>query len=246
MTTVFSGETTATSSTDTTSTSAEQRFIDSLVGEGKKYKTEEELAKAYIHADGFIDNLKRENGELKEDLQKRLSAEQILEEIKKGAAPERVQGDTTNPLLTDESKLLSLVDKRIEGRKLEEIRSNNIREADQAIRNTYGEKAVEVITKKSQELGVPVKWLEDMAAQSPKALLTLLGIDNSKATQSTTTVTRGTVNSEVINNNPTGSKSGTWSYYQELRKSNPSAYFTPKIQNEIMTKRQELGDKFYS
>lgn len=243
--TVFSGETTTTEQ-QTTSTQ-EASALAALVGEGKKYKTVDDLAKAYVHADTFIENIKRENSELKEDLTKRLSAEQILEEIKKTGATTSTndQGDKTNPLLADESKLLNLVDKRIEDRKLGEIRTNNIMAADKAIKDMFGDKAVQVLQSKSIELGVPVKWFEDMAAQSPQALFTLLGIDGNKRSTASPNATRGTVNQETISHNPTGVKQGTYKWFQELRKSNPSQYFTPKIQNEIMAKRIELGDKFY-
>src|SRR5687767_9591535 len=53
-----------------------------LVGEGRKYKTVEELAKAYIHIDGFAETLKGENTKLREDLAKSTTLDQVLERLK--------------------------------------------------------------------------------------------------------------------------------------------------------------------
>mgnify|MGYP000205087855 CR=1 FL=1 len=52
--------------TTTPATQTTSDIVSALVGEGKKYKTLDDLAKGYINADGFIEQLKAENRELKE------------------------------------------------------------------------------------------------------------------------------------------------------------------------------------
>lgn len=49
-------------------TETQNEFLGELVGEGKKYKDVEELAKGYVNADNFITTLKTEKQEVEEQL----------------------------------------------------------------------------------------------------------------------------------------------------------------------------------
>lgn len=64
--------------TKATQTDPSTSYLEQLVGEGKKYSNPEELAKAYFNADGFINHLKNETGSLREELDKRMTLEELL------------------------------------------------------------------------------------------------------------------------------------------------------------------------
>src|SRR5690606_26975993 len=71
-------------------TTQEQAAIDLLVGEDKKYKTVEDLAKSRLEADEFIERLKRENAEMRGTLsEKEAEYERILKA--------RQESSTTQP-----------------------------------------------------------------------------------------------------------------------------------------------------
>ena len=55
--------------------------LDALVGEGKKYKTAEDLAAAYGHADQHIATLTSELSEIRKDLDGRLNVVEMLKEL---------------------------------------------------------------------------------------------------------------------------------------------------------------------
>ena len=44
--------------------------FEALVGEGKKYKTQDDLAKSVLHKESHIQRIERENAELREALTK--------------------------------------------------------------------------------------------------------------------------------------------------------------------------------
>jgi hypothetical protein len=229
-TTVFDDETPETNALPTAVTpnagNTESAILNSLVGEGKKFKTVEDLAKSKLESDAFINRLQDEQKELRKDLEARIRTEDALAELKK---------DRGNQAPADSSvDVKKVVLETLEQAERDKIALKNIRQAnDHIIDKCGGKKEAEAfIIKKSEELGVPVEWLKDMAARSPKALYNTLGVDATVAPPPTG-MTKGDVNTAAKNKeiplNPNASKE----YYESLRKSKPSLYWTPKVQTEI-------------
>src|SRR5688572_12541162 len=57
-------------------------ILEQLVGEGKKFADAEALAKCKAESDAFIETLKREQAELRRELDTRLSLEDFLDQQK--------------------------------------------------------------------------------------------------------------------------------------------------------------------
>ena len=74
-------EGTDTNNTSTTNTQAIPESVSLLVGEGRKYKTLDDLAKAYLNADGFIEQLKAENQELRTKTVEAKTIDEVLERL---------------------------------------------------------------------------------------------------------------------------------------------------------------------
>ena len=76
--TIFNGEdqTPAPSSKTT-----DESLFNALVGETQKYKTPDDLAKAYANADQFIETLKEENRKLREQAAQAKTIDDVLERI---------------------------------------------------------------------------------------------------------------------------------------------------------------------
>jgi hypothetical protein len=216
--------------------------LETLVGEDKKYKTPEELAKAYLNADAFIENIKRENAEMRSELQTRLTVEEQLKNVAPRQQPLQDQG-TNPPVVTDDKPKFSNED--LEQRIRETLQKD--READKITNNlnavaakmveVYGDtnKAKEVMQARANELGVTVKFLESVAAQSPTAFYAQLGLD--AAPKSTPNMSRPDVQSGNFTNTG-GAKPGTYEFYENLRRTDPKRYFTPATQMKIMQDAQ--------
>jgi hypothetical protein len=104
----------------------------------------------------------------------------------------------------------------------------------------FGDKAGQVLKTKSQELGMSLDRLKEIAAESPTAFFQLIGVSAQKPSMAA--APQSSVRSEGFNPN---SADRDFDYYQKLRKENRSLYYSPKVQNMLIQDRQRLGDRFY-
>lgn len=231
--------------------------LESLVGEGKKYKDVEELAKAYANADKHIKTMEEDNGTLRNEFEsfrefatKQLSAprkeDQGLEPLSERqpepkparAAPEVNEVDL-------DAKIANALSENDEKRRLKE----NADLAQEAMVRQFGskEEAIKAVQKKAEELGVSAQWLANTAFQSPKAFFASMGIDPNTLPKSTSTPANASdVSPSRLADAHPGVKPGTESYYRELRRKDPRLYFSAKIQNEMMENAHKLGPDFYN
>lgn len=220
--------------------------LESLVGEGKKFKSAEELARAKLESDSFIGQLTGELQELRKELKAKLVQDEILKELGKGNQPPAAPVAPVNGAQAlDPEELAKLVRNEIQQTKQHDVAQANIVEADQFITGRFGdkEKAKQFIIDKSRDLGISVAWLMDMAAKSPKALYQVLGLDQptSEPNKAKMIDLHSQVNNErrEVINNGAGLKPGTKPYFDAIRKENKARYFTPEIQNQIFKAKKE-------
>jgi hypothetical protein len=204
----------------------ENNPLANLVGEDKKYKTLDDLVKAVGEKDRFIDQLKTENAGMRSDLS-------IWQE-KANKQPEQPQGQSETPKapeLPSEDVLFDAVRKIQEKLSKEEREQQNVNQVTERLIKEFGssEKGKEWLVNKAQELGVSVQFLNDAAAVSPAAFYNAVGLtDNAKGAS----FSAGTVRTN-INLNPSAVTPGTRAFYDQMRKENPSKYWSPQVQGEI-------------
>ena len=224
--------------------------LDSLVGEGKKYRTVEDLANGYQNADGHINKLEGEGVQLRSELDKRLNAEDMVDTIKREREElqaARQAPENTTPSL-DEDSLSKLISSTLDQRDTQKTAAVNQQIADTKMKELYGDKAGEVFQNKARELGISVEFLGEVAAKSPDAFFNTLGISTQKVQTPTPSVTVGTTNTAAVHNLSTNNvEPGTWESFEAMRRENPRKYFTPKVQNQLFKMRTEKGqDGFYN
>lgn len=157
-------------------------FIESLVGDGKKYATTEDLAKSRVHADEHISKLEEENAKLRGEVEKAKAREELMEELKqqRGADNAPAQANTPAETITADQ-----IDKRIDDvlsqRTASERAAANLEKAAEAVYAIHGDKSPDFMEQKAAELGVGVEFLKQTGAQSPAALLSILGISEAPA-----------------------------------------------------------------
>tara|TARA_R110000823_G_scaffold67662_2_gene157597 strand:+ start:2980 stop:3723 length:744 start_codon:yes stop_codon:yes gene_type:complete len=220
--------------------------LETLVGEGKKFSNNEDLAKGKAESDSFIEQLQTELQGLRGELDKRMTSEDVLAKIREeNAKSSAAEGNTTPSLGKDD--VAELVKQTLESTRTEETMNLNLGKVDQELLNKFGEKAGEWLASKSQELGVSVDFLADVAKTSPSAFFNTVGLNTE--TNTNASVTQSSVNTESLahNNQATAIKAGTKRSYDELRKSDPRKYWSPEVQNDLFKSRQELGaEAFYA
>lgn len=229
--------------------------FESLVGDGKKFKDAEALAKAKLESDEYIRTLTAQKDELRADYERlrgEYSSRESLEEIIDRMTNKQQQttnSDHTPPANVvnnqptfDPRQLESLVSSKIQ----EHVANQKYQENYQAVRNTLkerlGENYQEVLKQQIDTLGIDENTVNDMARKSPAAFFRLLGIDNQTSNNNFQTPPRSQQRPTTFA--PQVQKR-TWSYYQKMRKEQPEVYHDPKTAVQMHKDAQEMGEMFF-
>jgi len=238
-------------------TNPESDPVSQLVGEGKKFKTVEDLARGKQESDNFIQSLQQQVTELREELNKQDFAKDLLEKVKNNMnnkenephdkeKAEEVQTSTSNSKV-DEGNLEKMIRDLMTEEEKKKTAQNNLKTVQSKLQETYGENAKRELQNKANELGMSADDLQDVAVRSPQAFFRLVGMDSTDNTSNSNSQTApipGDKNSAAYQSNQTGREVRDWNYYENLRKTDRKRYFDPKTQRQMMEDKKRLGDKF--
>lgn len=234
--------------TDDTIVDTEQTVtVEDLVGEGKKYKDSNELAKAYYHAEARIEADKAEkaraDAELKvlKDIVEARQQHQPAPEARQEQREERPFTPPTERKV-EVPDIAELVRNEMASANETQRKANNINNAAETLNRVYGSpaKAQEAIRTKAAELGVGFEWLRNLAADSPEAMVRAMGIDpNARPTN-----TAGYSPEVDLGRQRTDTRN--YEYYNNIRKTDIKRYNSPEIRKQMFDDAQKLGDKFYN
>lgn len=225
--------------------SGTQDPVASLVGEGKKFATVEDMARGKLEADAYIEKLTAEI-QSKEDTNSKMN--ELLEAIKsRGAATTPAAQDPT-PGSTDGKEHTStfnpedieaLVLAKLEEKSANDMRLNNSRSVLDALTKAYGEKAQEVVNSRSRELDMTEAQVNELAATNPKAFSDLF---------LSTSSNQGSFNFEGTRRAPESKPASTgkgWSHFRELKKKSPSQFHSPRVQKEFNDSVDAMGTEAF-
>ena len=170
--------------------------LSEYVGAGKKYATIDEVYKAFPNAQKHISTLEEENRVIKEELAKRRTAEELLNDIQSRVTPQS-NGDTTTSKV-DIPDISSLVRQEVERVKIEESYKVNQKTVVDELTKVYGDKAREKYAALATELGVTKENLNQLALTSPTAFFKLAGITPQTTTRSGT-LTNDVSTTRIVN-----------------------------------------------
>ena len=157
-----------------------------------KYATPEAALESLPHAQHHIDNLEQEMSSLREDLAKRKTVDEVLQEINK--TPTDTEAE---PQLTQE-QLDALIDSRLQARTAQDSRTANSNEVKATFISHFGdnEKANEAYNQKAKDLGMSIEDLNTLSATSPKAVFSMFGLEQVSQVPATKIGTN--INSEAV------------------------------------------------
>ena len=148
-----------------------------------KYQSVDVALQALKASQEYIPQLKQketaleaEVRQLKEELAKRSSVEEVVERLKAQQQP--VLQDTPVHTGLDENAVLGILAKR----DAEAVALANIKNVSDQLTAKYGDKAKDVLQQKVTELGISPQALKDLSAQSPAAVMALFGNSGIKST----------------------------------------------------------------
>lgn len=208
--------------------------LETLVGDGKKFQSVEDLAKGKLESDRFIAKLERELSELRKDLGTRITMEEFLERQNKPStnaspsAPKDTGEGDQSPKLKPED-IQRLVKETLTQTEQETRAARNFKIVKDKLQEVWGDNFAKVLTSKAEELEVGVKFLDNLAMTNPKAFFELVGV-RGEARKDTYVPTPTTT---VDAPRQTTGQLRTFADYERMRKENPSQYWSPRVQNEI-------------
>lgn len=213
--------------------------LETLVGEGKKFATVDDLAKGKLEADAFIERLTQEQAQLRADLGRVQNADQQLIELRaevqalRAAKPEASKDNTSSPLTVDGIK--ALVAETITRAERDRTVEQNINAANASMVDFYGDvnKASTAVQAKAAELGLSMEALKDIAAKSPSAFQKII-LGDAKV-PNVQPLDSKSVNNESPRPVVGGrvAQEGTKEYFEEIRKKNPKLYWSPSMQQKV-------------
>lgn len=210
-------------------------IVSALVGEGKKYKTLDDLAKGYINADGFIEQLKAENRELKEKAVAAKTVDDVLQRLNQQQTTQDSDPTPAPAKGIDVSELSKLVEATVTGLETQKQRQSNMLKADAKMKELFGEKAG---AKFAEFASTPElqKVYTELASVDPDKFISLFSGDVPK---NTGVGGSGTVNTAAnyAAANPSGrlQQFGTKEYFDNVRRTDPKTYYSTDFQLKMDT-----------
>jgi len=150
--------------------------VETLVGDGKKYKSVDDALKALPHAQTHIQKLEDENRQIREELQKRRTAEELLDEMRKVSTPQQA----TPGVEADPEVLSHIVEQVMQKRELQNVAKQNTNSVVNKFTELYGDKAESMYVSLASKTGLSVQDLHNLSQRSPQAVFKLAGIDSAK------------------------------------------------------------------
>lgn len=216
---------------------ADKLTLDDLVGEGKKYASADELAKALGHANLHISNLEKEKKEVLEDLNTRQSVADAIKalEAKNGKVndgpPPSKETDDGPPDAQGGGFTQEDIEKLLDQREAKRREIQNFEKVQNKIKEFTGSDSAArtYVQTKLSEIGMSGQDMEALAVKSPDLVLKLLEV-GSKSPDGTLGV-----KGNRLPNTP-GSSTADEKLLQELkalRSTDPSKYHSPKVRQQI-------------
>jgi hypothetical protein len=205
----------------------EAPLLQALVGEGQKYKSVDELAKAYANADSFIEQLKAENLKLREMANKAKTIDEVLERLQQRNVPE---DDTPAVSGIKPEDVQRLVEQTLVSRESQSKREQNLLLADKLLKDKFGEKATEMFKAKANS-PEKAKVLMELAAADPQEFASLFAGGAPAPSNNMDASSYNTTN--VSSNSNRAAVAGTREWATEIRKKDPSKYWSHEFQYEL-------------
>lgn len=241
-------------STDKTVVDADKGALEALVGEGKKFKTVEDLAKGKQESDAFVEQLQGENKTIRDRVvelegasDKQATVAELIAAVK--ATEQGSEKDKVTPLTPED--LAKQVKNIMQGETDAQTRASNRALANQSVLDKVKgdvEAAKSYLAERAKQLNLTVAGLTELGETSPTAFAALvntdLTIESSQANISSldgknTNATDNSAGVQVDGHN-------TRVYFDALKKElGPQKFWnSSKIQGEMHKAKVALGERF--
>jgi hypothetical protein len=230
---------------------ADRDYYNELVGEGKKFKTVQDLAKGKVTSDDFIERLKTELSELRTELRSRNTVEELLARTKNNVLPnpadnQEVLGDNVNTGTPSLKDLESLLDRRLTEREQLTARQNNLTQVKNALIENWGQNFPIKLAQVARENGYSQAMLDQMAQENPNAFYRL--VDLKPQTNSFNTLPNNSISAERSLTGNRQKPGMGWSHWKARQKALGDQAYTVQEQQAVWNDLQKFQSEedFYN
>lgn len=232
--------------TTTTETIDEGRnYLEELVGDDKKFKSVEDLARGKAEADAYIQTLTQRLDEQKNQGATLSSLKELLSEIK--TKREETPKEEPQPSVTpdagtqvDPNTLKELLESMLNEREQTRVRETNSQKVQRVLEENFGAQATAVLNQKARELGMSLNELKDLSMKTPTAFFRLVGAQEG-AQKPAVGVPLAQPGIRTASPSQTSQGARGKSYYDNLKRTNPKLYFDQKTTVQMHKDMQALG-----
>ena len=230
-----------------------KNYLEEFVGEGKKFKTPEDLAKSKAHADALIDTLTKKQDELRSDYLRvleesktRAKLEDLINQMEsKRQPPTGIEPEAKGEANIDLKTVEELFSRKFQETENQKKERENYSLVESKLKERYGNNFADVLKDQIADLGLSPDEVNFMAKKNPKVLIKALGLEQKQQTQQNMfpTTPRSTHLPDGFRQSDQNVKR-TWSYYQKLKETNPKSYYSPKTNTQMVADQLALGAEF--
>lgn len=229
-----------------------KNYLAELVGEGKKFKSAEDLAKGKAYSDQYIPILERRLDQLTADY-KALSEEynagpKLKELIDRLKTPQNNSGNENTPQVI-EPPVPALAPEKVEEivtRKLTELErgrqeESNYNQVKSKLIERFGNNFQPAFKEQVESLGLSLDFANDLARKSPHAFLKTFGLEQPVRQDNFQAPPRSGLRNDSF---APAVEKRTWAYYQKMRREQPELYRDPQTAVQMQQDAIRLGKEF--
>jgi hypothetical protein len=221
-----------------------KNFLAELVGTDKKFKDAESLAKGKYEADRFIeiknkqyDDLVAEYGRVLEENKQRAKLEDVISNLENKLTSSNSPEANEDPKPPKPEDIEALVERKFTEKEKARQQQSNYDTVRKELTKQFGENYAPTIRKRIEELGLSPEQFNQWAREAPNAAIAAVGANQPREGFEAPPRSNRTFK-------PVTDQKRTWTYYQELRKTNPKAYYDKSIMNQMLEDAEALGAEF--
>jgi hypothetical protein len=236
----------------------EKDYFAELVGEDKRFKSPQDIARSKIEGDLHIARLEKELEGVREELSSRASMEQLVTELKKAPTPEgtpsegsnsghQTGGENSQQAITEE-QIEQLINSRLQKSKQADQREQNFNLVKSELQKAGV--SAEALAKATTELGLSQEQSNELASTNPKAFLRMVGVGAPAKSGSNNLFTQGNVDPQKIAPGSGAPAVRNNAYYEKLRTSDDPAtrenYWSRETQMQLHQDAISQGESFFT
>lgn len=229
-----------------------KNYLEDLVGENKKFKDVQSLAKGKAEADLYIQTLTRKLDEMRndytrldEEYKSGASLRELIDQLKTQSTNSEnnlnANGNENNQPIYDPNEIKNLARSAVQEYEQSKRQQDNFKLVESKLKEEFGENFKQTLRQRTESLGLTQTFVDDLALNHPEVLFRTLGLGQ-RSSEQFQSPPRSDRRSD--NFSPSVQKR-TWAYYQKMKRDNPTLYNDPKTTVQLHKDAQEQGEDFF-